>query len=479
METEHTINSRGLIPTLALHNPTPEQEKIFKSAVKFSYKFFAYKNKTINEKEKEFNNDNFAKIKQGKDNFLVYYSDNYKMYYILARSCPFLMKNIIRYENTRKDIVDVRQNREKILNDYEVGWFDVNGEIFPMDIAPFCSIKNPTSKQLNDINTQVSDFLSRDGLFELLAKDTKDGVIYYLRYRDLKLSLNTNRVINVRTIALENVRIALGTKNLNKLTYFDEINNPNTPPEKFITFGFQEIEDKQMRKYSSQADSSLAQYKSILSKHKIAPQFRPIYITKFQNEIKFNVYNASLEKMMKKVNAPQNANFDYAIIKHRGENYAILYTDDNETANYLIQRASIFNGLLKKEDKRFYTAPMYVVNNKGDCVLADYFPICIINQESPDYIEGLRILESNLTKGYRLALISNGTDTRCYIAHQAGGNARYTDFTHLKDDKITMLSSLKKNKIDVTPLNDNGLTVASYTYDTRVSFDQEFEELKL
>ena len=126
-----------------------------------------------------------------------------------------------------------------------------------------------------------------------------------------------------------------------------------------------------------------------------------------------------------------------------------------------------------------YTSYTYVINNKGDCLPADYFPICILNKKDKDYTEGLNILEKGVGAGYRLALVSNGDDTRCYLAHNEGTGARYTSYKHLRDDKISMLANLKKNKIEATPLNDNGLTTASYTRDTAISFDQEFQELKL
>ena len=480
MEKERTLESAGLFPTFVLRNPTTKQAELFKSAVSFCYKFLAHKNSTIDERENQFNADNFAEIEQGKDKYLVYYSDNYKMYYLMARSNPFVMKTLWRFVNTKIGDKIELGNSEKILSDYELGWFDVNGEIFPMGIVPFCSIEHPTSKQLNNINIDVVDFLEQDGMFELLAQDTPDGVVYYLRYCDLGLSLNTDRVLNTRTIALESVREALGDKGQRKLTYFDEINNPNTPPESFVSFSFQKIEDKLTRKYSTQAESTLPQYKSILSKHTIASQFRPIFITKFENDINSNVYSFALTKMMnRRISIGKDANFEYAVIKNNGANYAVLYTDNNETANYLIQRASIFNGVLKNQDSRFYTSYTYVINNKGDCLPADYFPICILNKKDKDYTEGLNILEKGVGAGYRLALVSNGDDTRCYLAHNEGTGARYTSYKHLRDDKISMLANLKKNKIEATPLNDNGLTTASYTRDTAISFEPDFQELKL
>ena len=459
-------------PTIALINPTEKQEQFFRGAINFGVNYLINRNKTLDAEKNAMDEKSFTTIQHDKDRYLIFNANDYKLYYCMARMNPVIMKTmvnlLVRHSTNNNDHIDKRVFNE-ICNYVNMVWFDVDGEPLPMGIVPIFKVHRPTASKISEINESINSILDKTGMFNLIAKEEGAGLKYYLEYRDIKDFLQAVSIISIRNQVINNVRCILGDETSGKWEYYDEVNNKNRAPESFITNEVARL----IKNYDDESKpQTLPELKKILSENPVDSKFYPVIISELETVPKSNIYNASITKLLKRADMDAKPNFTYSVIKHDGKNYSVLYTDNKQVANYIIQHSPSLEKFLKNNDKRFYVSPTYVINNYGNAIPIGYLPICEMEQESKSYVEALSILNSNMKRGYRLATIHSGNITQCYIAPKTSEQTSSSNFARVKADKVSLLYKLRLARIDCIALDDNGMPTEYYKSETS-NYDQE------
>ncbi len=466
------IKDKKFYPTIAIINPTPEQEEYFYKAINFCNNYVLFRNKLINASLNALDEESFSTEIRGKDKYVIFNTKDYTMYYCMARINPFVMKIMANNMTARRTNDPSLSNKDifkHICDSTNLVWLDVNNKPFPMGIVPIFKIKKATSKQLNAINDSTLEILESTNLFNLLAEDRKDGVEYYLEYSNIKLSLQTLDIINIRNQIISNVADILGKNAIDKWEFYDEVNNKNKRAEPFVIATLNKVANSQKEKEKLQALPELAQ---ILSQSPIEKEYYPVIISKQDNFMQNNIYHKGIKLLLGRAKLDETPKFKYQPIQYNGENYSVLYTDSKQTANFIIQHAPSLDKYLKNNNSCFHSANTFIINNFGNAVPIDYYPICEVNPKSKSYIYTLNILDSNMKSGYHLALINSGPMTQCYISTPPK-SCPNTTYTRLRNDKLALLAKLKQAKADYVPLNDNGMPVEKFNHTTPVTYDQE------